>query len=141
MKAARRRPLPRDYHRVLILMAREHRRLFKHLFLSDPTLKDRGARLYRSLLLPRPRRPGRPGLADVTLALQMRQQGKPWGEIYPACIKGYPNLDPTIRVWRQRELRDRVRSRRYQQRKRKKLLGQAPSSALCATNRQAAIRS
>ena len=117
----RRPPLPREYRQAIVLTAREHRKRYRLLFLSDPTLKDRGARLYRSLLLPRPRKPGRPGLAEVSLALQMREQGKPWSEIYPACIQDYPNLDPSSRRWRQRELRDRVRSRRYQQRKRREL--------------------
>ena len=118
---SRRPPLPHEYRQALVLIAREHRRTFKRLFLSDPTLKERGARLYRRLLPPRARRPGRPGLAEVTLALQMREQGKAWSQIYPACIQDYSNLDPTIRRWRQRELRDRVRSRRYQQRKRSRM--------------------
>src|SRR3970040_2323752 len=51
-------PLPGEYRRAIVNVAREHLARFKVLFMADPKLRDRAARLYRSLLPPKPRRRG-----------------------------------------------------------------------------------
>jgi hypothetical protein len=45
-----------------VATVREHKKAFSGLFLADPTLKERGAKLYRSLLPP----PAGPAARRVT---------------------------------------------------------------------------
>ena len=87
----KRRPLPRDYRRAIVLATREHRTRFGPLFLSDPTLKHRGARLYLSLLPPL-RRPGRPKSEQVTKAIELREKGLDWPSVSERVIPHYREL-------------------------------------------------
>ena len=107
---SRRPPLPHQYRQALVLIAREHRRTFKRLFLSDPTLKDRGARLYRSLLLPR-RRPGRPRSEQVTKAVELRRAGVAWPEICERVIPDYRQLPYDTQQQRSDRLQRAARAR------------------------------
>jgi hypothetical protein len=96
---------------------RQHRKLFT----ADPRLKDRVARLLRSLLLPRPRRRGRPGIESVTTAIRvlrkLRKQhaGEPWAKIwqriYPEAIPNYARMNPVDQEHARQVLRERVRWR------------------------------
>jgi len=52
-------------------LARELNRQHHQPFIADSKLKDRAARLLRSLLPPKRKR-GRPGIASVTKAIQLR---------------------------------------------------------------------
>lgn len=103
----------------------------KAAFLADRKLKDRAARLFRTLLPPRPRRPGRKPLASVTVAIRLVQRfksedpvAKPeqiWAKVYPKAIPNYASLANEVRWNEQRRLRERVHGRkRQQQRDRKK---------------------
>jgi hypothetical protein len=79
--------------------ARELKRNHRALFIADPMLKDRVARLIRSLLPPKPRRRGRPGRKDVTTAIlllaRFRRQYPTeraelhWRRVYPLAIPNY----------------------------------------------------
>jgi hypothetical protein len=60
-------------------VARELKRNHRFLFIADPKLKDRVARLLRSLLPPKPRRRGRPRRKDVTTAILLLARGKYYG--------------------------------------------------------------
>jgi hypothetical protein len=119
--------LPREYRQDLARMAKEHRKKYNALFSADSTLKERGARFYRSML---PRlRSGRPSIESVTQATQLFRRlsqqypdDKPeqiWGRIYPKAIPNYPALGKDDRIAQQLLLRNRVRSRRNQRRRRR----------------------
>lgn len=71
--------------------------------------KTRAVRLLKSGLPPSP---GRPCVESVTRAAKMREQGKPWREIYKACIPDLPQRDSDGRAVAQSRLRSAVRSRR-----------------------------
>jgi len=94
-------------------------------FLADRKLKERCARLFRTLLPPRPRRPGRKRIASVTFAIRLQRSlkrenpdAKPetiWAKIYPKAIPNYANLTNDARWNEQQRLRQRVHSRKRQQ--------------------------
>lgn len=88
---SRRRPLPVVYRKAIMATVREHRKAFSALFLADPTMKERGAKLYRSLLPPI-RRPGRPKSDRVTKAIELRKQGMDWPQICERVIPHYREL-------------------------------------------------
>jgi len=121
-------PLPQQYRQDITRMARQHRKRFGKLLLADPKLKDRSARFYRSLLLPKPKRRGRPPVESVTIATRLLQKYRReypdetpeqwWKRIYPQAIPGYEKLGREERKAQQLLLRERVRSRRNQQRRR-----------------------
>ena len=65
-----------------------------------------------------PPSPGRPCDRTITLALEMRRQGREWREIYPRCIERYETLDSASRQLAQLRLRDACRSRRNARKRR-----------------------
>lgn len=83
---------------------------FPKLYSRDPAkFKRRVLRLFsRAIKLGR----GRHCKKEVTLAMEMRAQGKPWRQIYLSAIPNYVRLSPIARSLKQRQLRDSVRSRR-----------------------------
>ena len=91
-------------------------------FLVDRELKERCARLFRTLLPPRPRRPGRKPIASVTRAIRLMKRlrrqfpdikpARLWARIYPKVIPNYANLTEDGRWNERRRLRDRVHSRK-----------------------------
>ncbi len=116
--------LPREVRKEItrcVQQLRQHRKLF----ISDPKLRDRAARFLRSLLPPQRKR-GRPGLLSVSKAIlllrKFRRQypnEKPeqiWARIYPDVIPGYPTMDRELQKAERLLLRERVHSRRNQQR-------------------------
>jgi hypothetical protein len=106
---------------------RRHRKLFT----VDPKLKDRVARLLRSMLPPRPRKPGRKPIPSVTLAIHLLHKftsqnstAKPeqiWAKVYPKAIPNYVTLTDEERSIERRRLRERVHSRKLQQFRRQKV--------------------
>jgi hypothetical protein len=127
----RRRPGPRLPTAVRKEIARFARELRQHrkLFIADPKLKDRASRFLRSLLPPRRKR-GRPGIDSVTIAIRLRNRfrrqypgEKPeqiWKKVYPKAIPGYARMDRERQKAEQLLLRERVYSRKLQQRRRGK---------------------
>src|ERR1039458_1784401 len=73
--------LPAAVRKEVTRAARELNGRARPYFMADPKLKDRTARFLRSLLLPKPRRRGRPGIPSVTkaLALLKKYRRKPPG--------------------------------------------------------------
>ncbi len=63
--------MPAAVRKEITRVARELNRQHRNAFLADPKLKDRASRLLRSMLLPKPRRRGRPERADVTKAITL----------------------------------------------------------------------
>jgi hypothetical protein len=122
--------LPAALRKEIAHFARELRR-HRNLFIADPKLKDRASRFLRSLLPPQRKR-GRPGLDSVTKAIRLRQRfrrqypgEKPeqiWKRVYPEAISGYAGMDRERQKAERLLLRDRVRSRRNQQHRPRKLI-------------------
>lgn len=99
---------------------------------ADEIARDAAAfkrRAVHRLRLHLPPGPGRPCLGSVTQAAEMRAQGKPWKDIYPACIPGHATMDPASRQVAQWNLRNAVRSRRNARRRRSKARVQISASA------------
>jgi hypothetical protein len=98
--------------------------------MADPTLKDRAARLLRSLLPPKPRRRGRPGLDSVTTAIRLlgsfRKQfpGELWAEvwqrIYPEAVPNYVVMNSVEQEHARQVLRERVRWRLRERKRRRR---------------------
>jgi hypothetical protein len=94
-------PLPREVRKEIARCAQQLRP-HRKLFMVDSKLRDRAARLLRSLLPPHRKR-GRPGIDSVTKAIRLRQKfrrqypgEKPehiWKRIYPEAIPGYASMD------------------------------------------------
>ncbi len=120
--------LPLDYRRDLSKMAREHQKKYGTSFKVDATLKDRAARFYRSQLPPL-RRAGRPGISGVTIAIRLKRVTKQqdpdetavhrWGRIYPIAIPNHETLTKEQQRVERILLRERVKSRKNQQRRRR----------------------
>jgi hypothetical protein len=70
--------------------------------------------LSKAFVLKRGRRPE----SNITLAADLRAQGKEWREIYPLCIKNYPTLCRNSQRIEEENLRAAVRSRRNAQKRR-----------------------
>jgi hypothetical protein len=114
-------PLPAAVRKEITRLARELNRQHGQLFKAEPKLKDRVARLLRSLLLPKPRRRGRPGLDSVTAAIRLlgkfRKQcpgetwAKIWQRVYPEAIPNYAAMNPAEQAHTRQVLRERVRWR------------------------------
>ena len=104
LRKNRPRRLPTEYRQLLLTVAEEHNQKFRALFLSDPTLKDRGARLYRARLLPRPARAGAPRKEHVTKAVELRLAGWSWPNI---CEAIWPDFRKGAR-YRQQHVSDRL---------------------------------
>ena len=56
---------------------------------------------------------GRPALAEVTQAIDLRRKGLPWRTVYACVIADHSKLSAEMRQFSQLRLRDRVRSRQY----------------------------
>jgi hypothetical protein len=121
-RRSRSRPgIPTAVRKEITRAARELNRQCRKLFLADPGLKDRGARLLRSLLPPKVKR-GRPGIAAVTQAIVLLRQlrrryplERPaalWKRVYPAVIPNYAAMKPIDQKTAREQLRERVRWRR-----------------------------
>lgn len=102
---------------------RQHQRLFK----ADAKLKDRAARVLRSMLPPKRKRgrPGIPGVTQAILLLKQLQRERPeqqpkerWQQVYRKVISDYTGLTRDQQRAQEVLLREQVRSRRNQQRKR-----------------------
>jgi hypothetical protein len=97
--------IPAGIRKEIARAARELTRQHRMLFISDPRLRDSTARLLRSLLPPKPRRRGRPGMETVTIAIRLlgkiRRQypgesaEKTWRRIYAQAIPGYTSMNAT----------------------------------------------
>ena len=97
-------------------------------FEADPHLKELCARALRTRLPPHTPT-GRPGLVSVTRALRLLKQyrkthpadsaAERWARIYSQVIPMHATLSRDRRIHEQHLLRDRVRSRRNMQRRRK----------------------
>src|SRR5262249_49076618 len=88
--------IPSDLARDIIAAAQMVRDRHNGLFIADRRLKDRAARLFRTMLPPRPRRPGRKKIASVTLAIRLLRKLRRehptltpeqiWAKVYPKVI-------------------------------------------------------
>ena len=79
--------------------------------------KDKVTRLIRCGL---PRgRTGRPKHEEVTRAVELRSQNKPWAEVYKTCIEGFSNLPSGERELAMIRLRSAVRTRQVRERRTK----------------------
>jgi hypothetical protein len=118
--------IPRALLKDIVRAARELRKRHGALFIADANLRDRAARLFRSMLPPKPRRRGRPALDSVTVATRLLRRlkrlyadEKPsqiWARIYPVVIPNYESLSATEKKDAGLLLRNRVRSRRNRRR-------------------------
>jgi len=121
-----RSPLPREVRKEITRCAQQLRQ-YRKLFMDDPKLRERAARVLRSLLPPKRKR-GRPGMRSVTratLLLKRLQREHPqedrrqiWQRVYPQAIPDYGSLTREQQRGQENVLREQVRSRRHQQRKR-----------------------
>ena len=119
------KPLPVELVTDIMALARTLRERHELLFFADRKLKDRAARLFRTVLPPRPGRPGRKRIASVTHAIRLLRKlkredpnAKPekiWARVYPKAIPNYANLTDEARWNEQQRLRHRVYSRKRQQ--------------------------
>ena len=124
-------PLPALVRKEIRRAARELNRHARSYFIADPKLKDRAARLLRSLLLPKPRRCGRPGIECVTKAIALRKRyrrsypgerpAQIWRRIYPEVIPDYGAMSETEQGDARHVLRERVRWRLRERRHRNRL--------------------
>jgi hypothetical protein len=122
------RPRPRRSHegipaavrKEITRLARELNRQHRNLFMADPKLKDRAARLLRSLLPPKRKR-GRPGIDSVTKGIQLQARFRRqhpgerpeqiWKRVYLEAIPGYAGMSAVEQENARQVLRERVRWR------------------------------
>jgi len=120
--------IPRELLKDMVRAARELKAKHGALFVANPKLKDRAARLLRSILPPKMRRRGRPALDSVSVATGLLRKfrrlyphDKPeqvWARIYPLAIAGYEALKLDEKKAQRLLLRERVRGRKNQRRRR-----------------------
>lgn len=113
--------IPSAVRKEITRAAHELNRQYRKLFQADPKLKDRVARLLRSMLPPKVKR-GRPGIPSVTTAIRLLNElrhlypqdraAELWKRVYPAAIPGYDALSPIEQRTAREVLRERVRWRR-----------------------------
>jgi hypothetical protein len=130
-RTSRTKSLPVELVTDIVALARTLRERHELLFFADRKLKDRAARLFRTVLPPRPGRPGRKRIANVTLAIRLQRRlklenptarpDKIWAKVYPMAIPNYATLTNEARWIEQRRLRDRVHSRKRQQKRSQEL--------------------
>jgi hypothetical protein len=121
---ARRRstpPLPPAMRKEIAGLARELNLQHRKVLMADPNLKDRVARFLRSLLLPRPRRRGRPRRPDVTQAIRLlrrfrrqypgERHDQTWDRICPEVIPNYASMTEIAKADVRAELIARVKDR------------------------------
>jgi hypothetical protein len=91
----------------------------KHDFASEIERDPRGfkRRVIRTLNSELPPRPGRPCIAVVSRAVEMRARGQSWQQVYAVCLAS--DQERSFRQLAQSRLRSAVRARR----KRKKSTG------------------
>jgi hypothetical protein len=121
-KVSRSQAVPPELARDIIEAAQMVRERHRRAFLDDRKLKDRAARLFRTMLPPRPGRPGRKRIRSVSIAIRLLRtlwrespEAKPeqiWAKVYPKAIPNYATLNNESRWMEQRQLRDRVHSRK-----------------------------
>jgi hypothetical protein len=122
--------------RVMKRIAADLMRRFPLMISEDPKRFKKQAvyHLKRNL----PPRPGRPMEDAISKAIEMRNQGYPWKQIYPVCIANHAVLPPAERRVAQDNLRAARRSRRNAA-KRRRRRGTCPSEAKhvepCGTSR------
>ena len=114
--------IPAAVRKEITWLARELNQQYRDRFISDPKLKDRTSRLLRSLLPPKPRRRGRPGIPSVTVAIRLLQQFRRqyprergeeiWRRIYPKAIPRFDAMTEAAQNDARHVLRERVRWRR-----------------------------
>jgi hypothetical protein len=113
--------LPAAVRKEITRLARELNRQYRALFMADLKLKDRAARLLRSLLPPKPRQRGRPGIDSVTKAIRLLRKFRrqypgerwemTWKRIYPEAIPNFAGINPIEQEHACQVLRERVRWR------------------------------
>ena len=121
--------LPSPLRHQLAAFAASLRREYRPLFLANPDLKKRVAGFLAALLLPKPRRRGRPGRPDVTKAIRLlrkfarlypeERREQHWARVYPMVIGGYGEMNAVEQRHAREELRERARWR-YRQHKRRR---------------------
>ena len=121
-------PLPAAVRKEIRRLARALNGQHGRLFLADPKLKDRAGRFLKSLLLPKPRRRGRPGMSSVTTAINLlgrlrrqypaERRAKIWQRIYPEVIANYAGMNAVDQKYARQVLRERVRWRMRTRRRR-----------------------
>jgi len=131
-KVLRRRRKPEDLPEKIKQRVNEFgnrlRTEFPSIFVSNPQLKHRVGQFLASQLPPYPRRPGRPGFPDVTRAdkmlteLHRQHPDVPypalWKPIYPVAIVGYGKLSKLEKRAAKNDIRQRVRWRRRDRKRR-----------------------
>jgi hypothetical protein len=95
--------------------ARLKRKRSEELVRDPVAFRREAVRAFSASLSPGP---GRRPEARVTLAANLRGQGKSWQEIYPVCIKSYSRLNVDSQRVEAENLRSAVRTRRNAQRRR-----------------------
>jgi hypothetical protein len=118
--------MPRELLKDIVRLGREIRKRHGTLFVANPNMKDRAARLLRSMLPPKPRRRGRPAIDSVTIASRLlrnlrkrypnEKPAQTWARIYPLAVPHWETLSPADKQSAALQLRNRVRSRRNQRR-------------------------
>jgi len=107
-------PLPREYQQEVIRIAKEHRKKFKGVFAADRTTRDRGARLYRSLLLPlrRGKKPTSRVLKAVAFIKNLGRKPKSsdWNRIDVKCLPSLGALPDLERRDRRRKFHHTVQT-------------------------------
>src|SRR5215471_1218958 len=81
---------------------------------------ERMARYLVSVLVPR-RRPGQKPSLQVLKAVELKQQGKPWPEIYPRVLADYETMPKYERSWMCFRLRRAVAANLKRRRLRKRI--------------------
>ena len=103
-------------------VVREFARRLKRLFPEEIAQDPRGFKRTVVHLLKRnlPPGPGRTPLETITKAIQLRGLGRPWPDVYCACIPGYEALGKADRYLATSNLRGGLRSRLNVRKKRRK---------------------
>jgi len=121
------RPIPRAIRKELATLARKLAREHKTLFAADPTIRKRAGQFLTALLPPKPRRRGRPGRPEVTLAIRLMAKFRRqfpgeraeqiWRRVYPVAIPNYATMTELEQSDARQALRERVRWRKRAKRR------------------------
>lgn len=109
---------PGDLDRTMRQVAARLKRDFAHEIGQNPAAFKR--RAVHALKVHLPPGPGRPCLQSVTRAVGLHAEGKPWLEVYRACIPGFASLDSASRRVAQWTLRNAAHARRNATERRKR---------------------
>jgi len=114
------KPCQPDLRDTVHQFATRLRRKFCNEFEQDtPALRTFKRRVLRLLKTELPPGPGRPPEEAITLAVELRAEGKTWPEVYRACIAGFDNKSADSKIVACSRLRSAARSRRNARRQRK----------------------